>query len=461
MAVTFGSQAGDVSASLVARLVSNVGQVVTRSASLEAFRHDQALLTPSGTPLAAVCARTIEDVVATVSLCREYGVPIVTRGAGTGLAGGANAIDGCIVLAMSGMDRILDIDVAGRTARVEAGVITGDLDRAAHEHGLWYVPDPGSRDICSVGGNVATNAGGMCCAKYGVTRDHVLESTAVLGTGEIVHTGRTTRKNVAGLDLTHLLIGSEGTLAVLVEATVRLRPRPGAAATVAATFPSVAVAVDSVLEVTDRYEAAVLELMDAATVRAVNAHTRMGLDETGAVILAQFDGDGARDQAEAYSTIAQTLGADSLWTDDPDEGAALMAARRQVVPALERRGALLLDDVGVPVHLLPQLLEAIAEIARRRQVSIATFGHAADGNLHPTMVFDPSSDEQKAAALAAFGDILHAALALGGTITGEHGVGSLKRSFADLQIGAAELALMQRIKTAFDPSGILNPGRGY
>lgn len=446
----------------LAKLAAAVAVVVTDPASLEAYQHDRALLAPAGTPLAAVRAASTEDVVATIALCREYAVPLVTRGAGTGLAGAANALDGCVVLSMAGMNRILDIDPIGRTARVQPGVINGDLDAAVRDQGLWYVPDPGSRAICSIGGNLATNAGGMCCAKYGVTRDHVLELTAVLGTGEIVHTGRATRKDVVGLDLTRLLIGSEGTLGVFVEATVRLRPRPSAPATVAATFPSVAAAIVSVLELTACADPAAVELMDNATVRAVESYTRMGLDTAaGAVVLAQFDGAGVGGQAAAYAEIAGRLGAETFATDDADDGEALMTARRMAIPALEQLGTLLLDDVGVAVHHLPELVAAIEAIAQRRGVTIATFGHAADGNLHPTVVFDPTVPTAVDAARLAFDDILDAALALGGTVSGEHGIGSLKHRHVELQIGPVERALMHRIKSAFDPDGILNPGRAY
>jgi glycolate oxidase len=444
------------------RLSSAVGSVITEPDAMEAYRRDQCLLAEAGRPLAVVRAGAVDDVVAVVNLCREYAVPLVTRGAGTGLAGAANALDGCVILVVGGMDRILEIDEVARIARVEPGVINGDLDRAAAEHGLWYVPDPGSRDISSIGGNLATNAGGMCCAKYGVTKDHVLALTAVLGTGEVVRTGTLTRKDVTGLDLTHLLVGSEGTLGVIVEGTLRLRPRPRGLATVAATFPTVQAAIDMVLALGKEADAAATELMDRTTVKAVNAMTQMGLDEeAGAVLLAQFDGADAPRQAARCAEIAESLGAEAFHTDDPDEGAALMEARRAALPALERLGATLLDDVCVGVHQLPQLIADIDRIAARHGVVIGTFGHAADGNLHPTVVFDPAADGQREAARNAFEEILTVALAMGGTITGEHGVGSLKVEYVERQVGHVERDLMRRIKTVFDPAGILNPGRGF
>jgi glycolate oxidase subunit GlcD len=444
------------------RLVTAASSVTTDPDAMAAYRRDQCLLAEAGHPLAVVKPAGVDEVVAVVRLCGEYGVPLVTRGAGTGLAGGANALDGCVVVVMAGLDRILEIDEVARTARVEPGVINGDLDRAAAAVGLWYVPDPGSRDICSIGGNLATNAGGMCCAKYGTTQDHVLELTVVLGTGEVIRTGRATRKNVAGLDLTRLLVGSEGTLGVIVEATVRLRPRPQGLATVAATFPTVQAAIDLVLALGREGDAAAIELMDRTTVRAVNAMTRMGLDEeAGAVLLAQFDGADAAVRGERCAQLAASFGADAFATDDPGEGAALMAARRAALPALERLGATLLDDVCVGVHRLPALIAVIEEIAARHGVTIGTFGHAADGNLHPTIVYDPADRAGQEAARAAFDELLGAALALGGTITGEHGVGSLKAPYVVRQVGAAERELMARIKAAFDPAGILNPGRGF
>jgi D-lactate dehydrogenase (cytochrome)/glycolate oxidase len=445
-----------------ARLQRLSCSIILDPAAMESYRRDQCFLAEAGIPRAVVKADSVEDVVSVVDLCREHGIPLVTRGAGTGLAGAANALDGCVVLTVGAMDSILEIDDVAQLARVQPGVINADLDRAAGERGLWYVPDPGSRDICSIGGNLATNAGGMCCAKYGVTKDHVFSLTAVLGTGEVIHTGTATRKNVAGLDLTHLLVGSEGTLGVIVEATVRLRPRPLGLATVAATFPTVQSAIDLVLALRNETDASATELMDRTTIRAVNAMTRMGLDQdAGAILLVQFDGADSARQAARCVELVEGLGAEAFRSDDPDEGAALMAARSAAFPALERMGATLLDDVCVGVHQLPALIAGIEEIAERHGVVIGTFGHAADGNLHPTVVFDPADHLQRRAALAAFDDILSAALSMGGTITGEHGVGVLKAEFVERQVGQVERALMHRIKAAFDPAGILNPGRGY
>jgi len=446
----------------LARICDKVQSVIVDRDAMAAYRHDQCLLADAGMPLAVVKVHSVEEVVTTVDLCRRYGVPLVTRGTGTGLSGGANALDGGVVLALDALDRILEIDPAARWARVEPGVINADLDRAAAAHDLWYAPDPGSRAICSVGGNVATNAGGMCCAKYGVTGDHVLALTAVLGTGEVLRTGGTTRKNAAGLDLVRLLVGSEGTLGVIVEATVRLRPRPTGTATVAATFPTVQAAIDTVLELGAGVDAAATEIMDRTTVRAVNAMTRMGLDEdAGAVVLATFDGVESAQQSERCADLAQSHGAETFRTDDPDEGLALMEARRAALPALERMGTVLLDDVCVAVPHLPALIDAIDAIAEQRGVTVGTFGHAADGNLHPTIVFDPSDQQKVAASRAAFDDIVRSAISLGGTASGEHGIGSLKVPYLQAQLDEVERAIMHGVKKVFDPEGVLNPGRGY
>ncbi|WP_233358678.1 FAD-binding oxidoreductase [Thermomonospora amylolytica] len=449
-----------VAAALAAALP---GRVITDRDAMEGYRRDQGPLTSAGRPAAVVRARSADDVITTLRTANEHGTPVVTRGAGTGLAGAANAIDGCVVLSVAAMDRILALDVPGRTATVEPGVLTGDLDARAREHGLWYPPDPGSKAISTIGGNLATNAGGMCCAKYGVTADHVAALTAVLADGRVIRTGPPTRKNVAGLDLTRLLVGSEGTLAVIVEATVRLRPPPVATATMVAAFPTPQHAVDTVLEIAAVADPAAVELMDRTCVRAVNGMTRMGLDESaGALVLVQCDGPSADQEAAACAGLAEAGGAtEVLRTADPAEGEMFMQARRAVYPALERLGTTLLDDVGVAVRDLPRLLAAIERSASAHGVLVGTFGHAADGNLHPTVVYDATDRAAADRARAVFDDIVAAALALGGTITGEHGVGTLKTPYLDAQLGQAERELMAGIKAVFDPKGILNPGRAY
>lgn len=451
-----------VTGGALADLVAELGDVaVTDSDTMLAYTRDQALLCPSGLPLAVVRARTVEHVVATLKTAHRHGIPVVTRGAGTGLAGGANAIDGCIVLSTEKLDRILAVDEQSRTATVEAGVINGDLAAAVAAHGLWYVPDPGSRAISTIGGNLATDAGGACCAKYGVTGDHVARIKAVLADGRIIHTGAVTRKNVAGLNLTRLLVGSEGTLAVIVEATVRLRRTPANTVTVVAAFPDPVRAVDAVLAIQAVADPSLVELMDRTTITAVNDMTHMGLDETaGALLLIQCDGDAAEAEAQRCADACRIAAATELYVStDAAEGDAFMQARRVALTALECRGSTLLDDLAVPVPRLPHMLDAIARIADRHRLLIGTFGHAADGNLHPTIVFDAADPDAADRAHRAFDEMVTRCLALGGSITGEHGVGSLKRRFLEPMIGSVERSLMAGIKAAFDPTGILNPGR--
>jgi D-lactate dehydrogenase (cytochrome)/glycolate oxidase len=438
-------------------------RVVTDPDVLAAHARDHAPFVAAGRAACLVRATGVEDVVGAMTVAQRHRVPVVTRGAGSGLAGGANAIDGCIVLDVAGMDRILSIDPATRTAVVEPGVINGDLDSAAGVHGLTYAPDPASRAYSTIGGNIATNAGGACCLKYGVTGDHVAALAVVLADGTRIRTGTVAAKDVAGLDLTSLLVGSEGTLGVIVEATLRLLPRAHPPATLAAFFATTEDAGRAVVAMQTEAALSLVELMDKATVTAVEAHARMQLDiAAGALVIAQADTPTAAADIDRCAEVCTAHGAtDVVATGDADEGGQLLAARRLALPALEQLGTTLLDDVAVPTPALPKLLTAITDIAEQHGVVIGTFGHAGDGNMHPTIVFDPTDEDAVAAAQAAFAAIVRTAVALGGTVSGEHGVGTLKRSLLTELTGTAELALMHRIKAAFDPRGILNPGKGY
>ncbi|MEV6338877.1 FAD-linked oxidase C-terminal domain-containing protein [Nocardia vinacea] len=446
----------------IKELTALLGDVaMTDSDSMLAYTRDQSLLSPAGRPIAVVRARMINDVVTTLRTASKYRVPVVTRGAGTGLAGGANALDGCIVLSTERLNRILEIDEFSRTATVECGVVNGDLASAAAERGLWYVPDPGSRAFSTIGGNLATNAGGACCAKYGVTGDHVARIKAVLADGRIIHTGASTRKNVAGLNLTQLLVGSEGTLAVIVEATMRLRTPPTHTATVVAAFSESVQAGNAVMDIQNVADPSLCEIMDRTTIAAVNDMTRMGLDKkSAALLLIQCDGDAAAAEAERCGHACEAAAATEVYTTtDSVESDGLMQARRLALPALERRGSTLLDDLAVPVPRLPEMLDAITRIAGRHQLVVGTFGHASDGNLHPTIVFDRNDAVATERAIRAFDEMVDQCLALGGSITGEHGVGGLKRRYIESMVGSVEISLMSKVKAVFDPFGILNPGR--
>lgn len=437
------------------------GELITDPDIIEAYARDQAGLCASGRAVAVVLARSIETVQAALRCAHEAGTPVVTRGAGTGLSGGANAVDGGIVLSLERLDQILHIDPEARLARVQPGVLNGALDAAARAVGLMYAPDPASRDICSIGGNVATNAGGACCLKYGVTGDHVARLEAVLADGSRICAGTNTVKDVAGLDLKRLLVGSEGTLAVIVEVTCRLLPLRAAGGTLAAFFPTMAAAGRAIVALEATKNLSKLEVMDRTTVHAVDDLTRMELDrDAAAMVLAQADGADAQAVIEAAERLCEAHGASYVAvTSDEAEGRLLMQARSAALPALEKLGQCLLDDVAVPVPKIPELLALCAAAAQG--VTIGTFGHAGDGNLHPTIVYDAKDPASVRAAEQAFERIIEGALALGGSVTGEHGVGTLKRRHLAQMLGARELELMRGIKAVFDPRGILNPGKGF
>jgi glycolate oxidase len=453
-----------VSAGWPAELLAALGPAVALDADVVAsYARDQAPLAPGGVATALVRARSTADVQATLRFANARRIPVVTRAAGTGLAGGANALDGCIVLSVLAMNEIVSLDEATLTAVVQPGVLNGVLAAEAASRGLFYAPDPSSRDISTIGGNIATNAGGACCLKYGVTGDHVAALEVVLADGSVVRTGAITSKNVAGLDLTRLLVGSEGTLGVIVEATVRLLRAPRPAATLVAFFDTLAAAAAAIAAMEAFADLSLLEMMDRTTVGAVERLTNMGLDTSAAaMLLLQSDATDAPAVIVKCEEACRAHGArDAARSDDPAEGKLLLAARRMALPALEKLGATLLDDVAVPKPRLATLIARIEEIAARHALTIGTFGHVGDGNLHPTIVFDGADAASRARAFTAFDEIVRAALALGGTITGEHGVGSLKQGYMTAMVGEAERALMGRVKAAFDPNGILNPGRGF
>ena len=444
-------------ASTLAGLLGERSRLVCDADILPSYSRDQAPLAPAGVPVALVRAKTVDDVVATLRFANEWGIAVVPRGAGTGLAGGANAVDGCIVLCVTGLDAIVRIDEAARLAVVQPGVLNATLAGEAARRGLWYAPDPASREISTIGGNIATNAGGSCCLKYGVTGDHVAALEVVLADGTRIRTGALTKKNVAGFDLTRLLVGSEGSLGVIVEATVRLLHAPKPPSTLVAFFDTLEHAGQAIVAM-DGLDLSLLEVMDQTTVRAVEALAPMELDtDAAAFLLLQSDCSDATAVTERCEAICGQHGAKSVMrTSDVEEGRQLLTARRLALPALEKQGTTLLDDIAVPRPAMPEMFARIARVAKECGVVVGTFGHAGDGNLHPTIVFDRAD---QAAAFRAFDAIVREALALGGSITGEHGVGSLKRDYLSQMVGQAERELMRRVKLAFDPRGILNPGK--
>ncbi|HZQ76942.1 MAG TPA: FAD-linked oxidase C-terminal domain-containing protein [Acidimicrobiia bacterium] len=458
-----GAEAGGVLGRLAGGLPAPA--VVTDPDVMDRFVHDEAEWAPFGKPVAVVRPRTTAEVAEAVSACAATATPLVTRGAGTGLSGGANAVDGCVVLSTELMTGIRSVDPANQIAVVEPGVINDDLRRAVAAEGLWYPPDPASYQISTIGGNVATNAGGLCCLKYGVTRDYVLALEVVLASGTVVRLGSPTKKNSAGYDLRGLMVGSEGTLGVVTEVTVRLRPLPpGPPTTVVGFFDTLTAAGDAVAAVTASGVIPVaLELLDRYCLRAVEEWKRMELDLDAAVLLlARLDTPGAVGEAEAATVLRcfEAAGAsEALRSDDEETAEALFAARRLAYPALERLGPVLTEDVCVPRTRVTAMLEAIEAAGARRGVTIANIAHAGDGNLHPLFVVPAGDDDARRRAQLAFDDIIAAAIALGGTVSGEHGIGLLKRAGLADQVGPDVLALYGAVKRALDPAGILNPGK--
>jgi glycolate oxidase len=437
------------------------GAVLTDRDLVASYRQDWARDPDAGWPLAVVRATCTADVQAVLRWASAGGVPVVPRGAGSGLSGGSTAVDGGLVLSLERM-REIHVDPASRTVVTQPGLLNVEVKAAAAEHGLWYPPDPSSFEICSIGGNAATNAGGLCCVKYGVTTDYVLGMEVVLADGTALRLGGPRLKDVAGLSLTKLFVGSGGVLGVITELTLRLVPAPPPAATLVAAFASIEAAADAVLAITSSLRPSMLELMDRTSIHAVEDMLAMGLDRGAeALLIARSDAPGGAAPVEIalMESACRAHGATELFTtDDPSEGDAFAAARRAAFPAMERKGDLLLEDVGVALPNLPTLVRGIEQIAAANCTTIGVVAHAGDGNTHPIIVYDATDPDATARAYAAFGAVMDLALELDGTITGEHGVGRLKKAWLPAYLGADVLALTQRIKDALDPDHILNPG---
>ena len=435
--------------------------VLTDPEAMSPYRQDWAAAGKAGQPLAVVRARSTSEVQAVLRWATQHRVPVVPRGAGSGLSGGSTAVDGCIVLSTERM-RDITIDPVARVAITQPGLLNVEVKQAAAAQGLWYPPDPSSFEICSIGGNAATNAGGLCCVKYGVTTDYVLGMEVVLADGTAVRLGGPRLKDVAGLSLTKLFVGSEGTLGIITQLILRLIPAPPPSSTMVAVFTSIESAADAVLAITSQVRPAMAELMDRTSINAVEDFTSMGLDrEAEAMLIVRSDapGDAASQEIALMEAAALQHGASEVFcTDDPQEGEAFVAARRAAFPALERLGNLMLEDVGVPLPALPTLVRGIEKLSAEHEVTIAVVAHAGDGNTHPLVVYDATDPAAVERASVAFGRIMDLAIELGGTITGEHGVGRTKAPWLQAYLGADVMALTRRIKDALDPDGILNPG---
>jgi glycolate oxidase len=452
---------------LIAKLTALVGSEVVRSdaVSLQAYSRDA---TPmfEGLPEVIVAPRNTLEVSKIVKFAHDTKTPIIARGAGSNLCAATVPLNGGIVMSMTNMNKVLEVSKSEMIAIVQPGVTNLDLDQLVEKEGLRFVPDPGSRNVSTIGGNVATSAGGLRGLKYGTTRNYILGLEAVLGTGEIIRTGGRLVKDVAGYDVTRLLVGSEGTLAVFTEITVALAPRPAASKYGVAYFEDLAAAAGAVEKIiTAGILPATLEFLDNTCLVAVEDFAHLGLDtKAGALLLFGDDGDAIsiEQTVSSMSEIAKSSSGCRGVTLAADVAAAeaLLYARRCSLPALARLSSLsILEDIAVPRKAMAEVVSRIEGIGKKHGLRIGTFGHAGDGNLHPTIVLDKDDPREVAAAEAALAEIFALPLEFGGSITGEHGVGSAKLPYLEAKIGPANMQLQRNIKKVFDPAGILNPGR--
>jgi len=451
---------------IASQLQSIVGAEWVRTDPASLDRYGQDALEQVHRPDAVALPANTAQVAAIARLCDGTRTPLVPRGAGTGYSGGAVPLAGGVVVSLERLDRILQIDVDNLLTIVQPNVITGELQAEVEKVGLFYPPDPSSLDRSAIGGNIAECAGGPRAFKYGTTRRYVLALEAVLPTGEIIRTGSHAVKNVVGYDLTQLLVGSEGTLAIVTEATLRLVPKPPAQATVRATFATVraaALAVGALLRA--RVVPATLELVDDATLEAAAAYTGEPFAPagTGAMLLIDCDGTPAAVEEDiarvaAACQEAQATSIDRARTEGHRE--ALWRIRRELSPALKTiaRGKLN-NDIVVPRGRIPELFDLVGELRQASRLPIPCFGHAGDGNIHVNVMFDPADADQRARATAAVDRLFRGVVSLGGSITGEHGVGYTKSPYLGYELSPEVIALMRRVKSVFDPNGILNPGK--
>lgn len=457
-----------ISSHLLEQFTAIVGpeNVITSNAGRLVYSYDA---TPNyqSMPDAVIAPRNTNEVSSIINLCRQHKIPLVPRGSGTNLAAGTVPSEGGIVLLFKHMNRILELDEENLTVTVQPGVVTLDMIAAVEKKGLFYPPDPSSMKISTIGGNINENSGGLRGLKYGVTRDYVMALEAVLPNGDVIRTGGKLAKDVAGYDLTRLLVGSEGTLAVITEATLKLIPQPETKQTMLALYNSMDAAAKSVSDIiAAKIIPATLEFLDRPTLIAVEDFAKIGLPtDVEAVLLIEQDGPPeivARDM-EQMAEICRREGAVSVQIAATEaEALALTTARRSALSALARlKPTTILEDATVPRSEIARMVKAINEIAEKHQVRIATFGHAGDGNLHPTCPTDARDHDEMERVEAAFADIFAKAIELGGTITGEHGVGMMKAPYLEWKMGPEGIAIMKAIKQAFDPDNIMNPGKMF
>ena len=440
------------------------GRVLTEAEDLVAYGFDgtASLKQKAG---AVVFPHSTREVAECVRIAVADGVPIVTRGSGTGLSGGSVPVAGCLVICLADMDAILAVDPKNLTLRAQSGVITAKVDEAAGRHGLFYPPDPGSMKISTIGGNIAENSGGLRGLKYGVTRDYVMGLEVVLPDAEVVRLGNACVKDVAGYSMKDLFIGSEGTLGIITEVLLKLLPKPAARRTMLALFGKVEDAAETVSSIiAARIIPCTLEFLDRVTIRCVEDYAKIGLPtDCEALLLMETDGHPAavEEEASQMESLARRHGAREVRkAKDAAEATTLATARRSAFSALARmRPTTILEDITVPRSALAEMVTFIGATARKFSLQVGTFGHMGDGNLHPTFLTDERDHLEMQRVHSALDEIVNKTLELGGTITGEHGVGLAKKQWIRQQLGDASCALMAKIKTALDPRGLLNPGK--
>jgi glycolate oxidase len=400
-----------------------------------------------------------------VAFANEQKVPVVPRGAGTSLSGGVIAINGGIIIDLSRMSRILEISIEDRYALVQAGVVCDDLNRKLAKYGFTFPPDPASSSVATIGGNVGTNAGGIKGAKYGTTRDYVMGLQVVLPTGEVMNTGSRTMKCVSGYDLAKLFVGSEGTLGVVTEVTLKVNPIPRYAMTAVATYDKLEDAGNAISQtMTSGITPSVMEILDRITLKSIRENTDIDLPDAGIMILAETDGYTCEEVQAQMDVVLRILKENNpsliKTAQDEKERLELWNARKSAYATLARIStSFVLDDVTVPISSIPELLVGIQEIAQRHGLVVATYGHAGDGNLHPQILYDAYDAEQVEKMERVEGDLFRLAISLKGTLTGEHGIGLSKADYMTLEHDLVEMTLMQRIKKTLDPNDIMNPGK--
>ena len=441
-------------------------QILTAAEDLDVYSFDGTAMLRQ-IPQCVVFPETTEEVSQILALANSENVPVVTRGSGTGLAGGSVPVDECIVLCLVRLNRILELDAKNLVILVEPGVLTQDIADAAGAAGLFYPPDPGSIKISTIGGNVANNSGGLRGLKYGVTRDYIMALEVVLADGQILNTGSKCVKDVAGFSLRDLFIGSEGCLGVITKVTLKLIPQPAAKKTMLALFDSMTRAAGTVSSIIEnKIIPCTLEFLDRVTVECVESYAQIGLPtDCEALLLMEVDGHAAEvaEQAEQILALAKEGGAREVrLANSADEALRLASARRTAFSALARLApTVVLEDVTVPRSELARMVARIEEVGQRHGVRVGTFGHMGDGNLHPTFLCDERNGEEMHRVEAALQEVFDEAVELGGTITGEHGVGLAKKPFLPSQLGEVGMAMLRRLKDSFDPKGILNPGKVF